>query len=315
MIVQTVREALKLPYAAVVLQQDHGDASVASSGVPIADPVRVPLLYQGERLGELLLGQRAPGEPFSRADRRLLDDLARQAGIAVHAVRLTADLQRSRERLVTAREEERRRLRRDLHDGLGAQLAALNLQAGVLRAAIPLDPAGADALAVELQAELRAAIANIRRLVNDLRPPARDELGLLATLRAHAAQYAATGVLATRADLVCEGQPVQVVVDGPDQLPPLPAAVEVAVYRIVQEALTNVVRHARARTCVVRLTVADEVRLSIADDGVGLARDGSVGMGLVSMRERAAELGGTCIVKAGTPGGTEVLVRVPLPKE
>jgi signal transduction histidine kinase len=100
----------------------------------------------------------------------LLEDLARQAEVAVYAVRLTADLQRSRERLVATREEERRRLRRDLHDGLGAQLAGLNVQAGTLRRLIPRDPAAADELVVELRDELRGAIADIRRLVYDLRP-------------------------------------------------------------------------------------------------------------------------------------------------
>ena len=136
-----------------------------------------------------MLSPRAPGEGFSDADRDLLGNLARQAEVAVHAVRLTADLQRSRERLVATREEERRRLRRDLHDGLGAQLAGLNVQAGTIRRLIPQDPGAADELVVELREELRGAIADIRRLVYDLRPPALDDLGLVAALRRLAERY------------------------------------------------------------------------------------------------------------------------------
>jgi signal transduction histidine kinase len=233
----------------------------------------------------------------------LLEDLARQAEVAVHAVRLTTDLQHSRERLVATREEERRRLRRDLHDGLGAQLAGLNVQAGTLRRLIPRDPAAADELVVELRDELRAAIADIRRLVYDLRPPALDDLGLAEALRRLAERYGS------------EGEQLQVLVETPEDLPTLPAAVEVAVYRITQEALTNVVRHARARNCVVQLAVDDDVALEIVDDGAGIPKERGAGVGLSSMRERASELGGSCVVESAPKGGTQVLVRLPLPKE
>jgi len=287
---------------------------VAASGAPVADLLRLPLAYQGEVIGQLLLAPRAQGEAFSPADRRLLDDLARQAGIAVHAVRLTADLQRSRQRLVNAREEERRRLRRDLHDGLGATLAALNLQAGTIRNLISRDPAAADALVGELRAEIRAAIADIRRLVYDLRPPALDELGLVGAIRARAAQcYASAANDAEGGAETAQDNRLQVLVDAPEQLPPLPAAVEVAAYRIVLEALTNVVRHARARTCLIRLDVSEGLRLEIADDGIGLPTEGGAGVGLRSMHERAAELGGTCVIETKPQGGTQVLVRLPLP--
>ncbi len=268
------------------------------------NPLRLPLTYQGKPVGELLLGPRAPGEQFSAADRHLLEGLARQAGVAAYAVRLTTDLQRSRERLVAAGEEERRRLRRNLHDGLGAQLAALNVQAGSLRRIIPRDPAAADELVAELREELRAAIADIRRLVYDLRPPALDDLGLVAALHQLAERYGSEG-----------GQP-RVLLEEPENLPHLPAAVEVAVYRIAQEALTNVVRHARAKTCIVRLAVDEDVGLEIVDDGVGISAERTAGVGLSSMYERAAELGGSCLVESALQSsGTRVLVRLPLPKE
>ena len=302
-IVETLKEALRIPYAAIALEGDGGAARItASAGDPVKEPLRLPLAYQREPVGELLLGARLGEDGFSEADRRLLSDLALQAGVAAHAVRLTQDLKRSRERLVTAREEERRRLRRDLHDGLGAQLAGLNIQAGVLRKLIPNDPDAADALLVELKEELRAAISDIRRLVYDLRPPALDELGLVVAL----------GRLCERYSAQREG--LRIVYDAPPSadLPPWPAAVEVAVYRISQEALNNVTRHAGARTCTVRLTAREELRLEVVDDGVGLPETRPTGVGLLSMRERAEELGGECLVGPVAGGGTRVLARLPL---
>ena len=299
-VVETIAQALKLPYAAISLEEGGQFRIAASYGTPTADPEILPLVYQREEIGRLVLSPRAPGEGFSDADRNLLEDLARQAEVAVHAVRLTADLQRSRERLVATREEERRRLRRDLHDGLGAQLAGLNVQAGMLRRLIPQDPAAADELVAELREELRGAIADIRRLVYNLRPPALDDLGLAEALRRLAERYGS------------DSDEPRVSVKAPEDLPSLPAAVEVAVYRIAQEALTNVARHAKARSCVVRLAVDGDVRLEVTDDGAGIPDGRNAGVGLSSMRERASELGGSCIVQAVPEGGTRVLVLLPL---
>jgi signal transduction histidine kinase len=286
----------------------------------------LPLVYQHETVGELIIAPRAPGETYSAADRRLLRDLAHQAGIAVHATRLTADLQqvtvdlqRSRERLVLAREEERRRLRRDLHDGLGPTLAALALTASAVGDLMATDPQAAAALLAELQREIRGTVSDIRRLVYDLRPPALDELGLVAAIRESAAQLTVTG------DWRLE-------IEAEEPLPPLPAAVEVAAYRIAQEALTNVARHAGATRCVVRLTVddgrttIDEVQatpyalrstlhIEIVDNGVGLSAEHRAGVGLLSMRERAEELGGACVIEGMEPTGTRVRAWLPLGKE
>jgi len=179
----------------------------------------------------------------------------------------------------------------------------LSVQAGTLRRLIPHDPVAADEVVVELRDELRGAIADIRRLVYDLRPPALDDLGLVEALRQLAERYGS------------EGGNLHVQVEAPEVLLQLPAAVEVAVYRIAQEALTNVVRHARAKTCIVRLVVKDDVILEIVDDGVGIPKERSAGVGLSSMRERASELGGTCVVESTPEGGTRVLVRLPLAKE
>jgi len=300
-IVHTVAGALKLPHAAISLRRDDGTfGTVAASGHPKGEPLVLPLSYGTETIGQLILSPRAPGETFDPADRRLLDDLARHAEAAAYAVRLTADLQRSRERLVNAREEERRRLRRDLHDGLGPQLATLTLKLDAARNLLRTEPQDADALLAGLKAETKAAISDIRRLVYDLRPPALDELGLIPTIREQATGYGQNGL--------------DVCVEAPKELPPLPAAVEVAAYRIVQEALTNVFRHAKARACRVRLSVDHELELEITDDGVGLPEDRPAGVGLSSMRERAAELGGACsAARSGPAGGTRVLARLPLP--
>jgi signal transduction histidine kinase len=249
----------------------------------------------------LLLGPRSPGESFGMADLRLLDHLARQAGIAVHAVQLTHELQQARERLVEAREEERRRLRRDLHDGLGSQLAALNLQWGALPALIDTNPAVAKDEVAELRTQLRKAISSIRTLVHGLRPPAIDELGLLVALQERLRQY-------NTGDLIVESAL-------PDHLPELPAAVEVAVYRVVEEALANVSNHAKAHWCVVRLTIDDDLVLEIEDDGVGIGAEYHAGVGLQSMRERASELGGTFSIAMRPSGGTAIRVQLPLPQE
>jgi signal transduction histidine kinase len=312
-IVQTVQETLRLPYVAIALDYDGVCTAAASVGTPSSVAASLPLVYQNETVGQLILAPRAADEPFSAADRRLLGDQARQAGVAAHAVRLTSALQRSRERLVTAREEERRRLRRDLHDGLGPALATVTLQAEAARDLISSAPQRSAALLDDLIAQSQTAIADIRRLVYDLRPPALDDLGFVGALRAQAARYDHSGL--------------RITLDAPADLPPLSAAVEVAAYRIVQEALTNVARHAQARSCTIRLALASRSRqpngddsttgsdllaLEICDDGRGLAADRRAGVGLSSMRERAAELGGTCTIEPAPAGGTRVQAQLPL---
>jgi signal transduction histidine kinase len=296
-IVGAVAQALRVPYAAVELREEEGSHVAAALGTPKGGVERVPLHYRGEFVGELAVGLR-PGEAaFAPSDRKLLDDLARQAGVAAHAVALTRALQRSRERIVTAREEERRRLRRDLHDGLGPALAGIALQLEAAGNLVERDPAAVDDLLARVRDQAQGVIADIRRLVYDLRPPALDELGLLGALREQAARL--------------DGG-LRVTVDGPGRLPELPAAVEVAAYRIGLEALTNVVRHANARACTVRLSANGALELEIADDGGGLASDRRAGVGLGSMRERAEELGGICTIEPGAEGGTRVLARLPL---
>jgi signal transduction histidine kinase len=298
-IVETVAGALKLPYAAIALQRDGAVQTAVATGTPVADPLRLPLVHQHERVGELVVAPRSPTETFSPADRALLTDLARQASAAAHAVGLTGELQRSRERLVTAREEERRRMRRDLHDGLGPALASMTLQAEAARELLDREPDQAGRLLADLTAQLQASTADIRRLVYDLRPPALDDLGLVGALRTHLARV--------------ESATLRTVLEAPGELPALPAAVEVAAYRIAQEAVANMVHHAQARCCTVRLALDEEAALvvEVTDDGVGIAAAPPAGVGLRSMRERAAELGGACVVSARPEGGTRVRASLP----
>lgn len=308
--VATVAEALKVPYVAVEVDRDGAPETLADTGTPVPDPVVLPLTYAGERVGSLLLGRRAGESDFAPADRRLLGDLVRQIGVAVHTVGLaeearllSADLQRSRERLVSAREEERRRLRRDLHDGLGPRLAGMTMTAEAARDLLAEHPERAAQTLDDLVHQAHEALADVRRVVDDLRPPALDALGLVEALRSATTRQEAGGL--------------RVEVAAPDVLPSLPAAVEVAAYRIVLEAVSNAARHARATRCDVRIAPADDVlAVEVTDDGTGLVtrvnRSRRTGVGLSSMRERAAELGGELCVGPGPSGGTRVLAHLPL---
>lgn len=294
-----IAKSLKLPY--VMLETNLGGTPLtAVSGAPVdgAEILTIPLDYRHAPVGTLSVSARRPGDQLSEADARLLKDLGRQVGIALHAAQLTDALQASRRQIVTAREEERRRIRRDLHDGLGPTLASLRMQLSALRPAVAHDPAAA-AIIDSLRDDVRAATADIRRLVYDLRPPMLDEFGLAGALRNLGAADTHAATART--------------VDVPDALPPLPAAVEVALYRIAAEALHNVDRHANAATCVVRLDASPTaLTLTIADDGIGLPDGCTAGVGFSSMRERAAELGGT-LTRTSSPGaGTVVTATIPV---
>ncbi|MCE7989083.1 MAG: sensor histidine kinase [Caldilinea sp. CFX5] len=298
-IARTITQTLKVPYAAVALQQEETSQVMAEWGKAPALLERLPLAYRHEVLGQLLVAPRRPDEWLTPGDYRLLQEIAHEAGVAIHALRLTLDLQRAREQLVMAREEERRRLRRDLHDGLGPQLATLTLKIDAARNLIAHKPAQADRLLVEYKTQTQAALTDLRRIVHNLRPPALDQLGLLSALRQHLASTQEANL--------------QITLDTPDQLPTLPAAVEVAAYHIVLEALANVIRHAAAQRCIIRLQIVNaQIHLTICDDGKGLSSTDVAGVGLRSMRERAEELGGVFTLGASTSGGTQLTAHLPL---
>jgi signal transduction histidine kinase len=239
-------------------------------------------------VGELCF--RTPERQLSDSEQRLIRDLAVHLGATMHARSLLHDLQRTRERLVLAREEERRRLRRDLHDGIGPALAGLTLKAETARTLLTRDPDAAAAQLADLSEEIRATVVDVRRVVEGLRPPALDELGLAGACRQ------AVDRLTRASGLAAE-------VQSDDNLTGLPAAVEVAAFRIVLEAVTNVVRHADARRCHVLLTRnAGQLVVAVLDDGTGAVDGSSAGHGLATMRERAEELGGSLTIVAAGPG-------------
>jgi len=283
--------ALRLPAAWVEAPDGR---LLGAHGTPVDRPLRLPMLLAGEQVGTLLAGPRSPRDGFAPVDVALLTQVAAHLAAVVRAARLTLDVQRAREALVLGREDERRRLRRDLHDGLGPTLAATTLRVALARE--HADPRTAAALG-EVEELLDAATAGVRRAVTGLRPPALDELGLVEALRS---QIAVVGGAAVALDLAA--------------VPGLSAAAEAAVFRVVVEAVTNAVRHSGASTVRVRLAPdrpagREGVRAEIADDGRGL--QGSVeGVGRRAMAERAAELGGTLSVTS-CGGGTVVAMWVP----
>ncbi len=294
-VVESVAEALRLPYVAVELERDGAPHAIVAHGTRGRGAIeRRQLSYRGEPEGTLAVEVPA-GSQLVPADSQLLDDLVRHAGVAVQSVRLMEDVQRSRRELVTAREEERRRLRRDLHDGIGPTLAAMSLRLEVLR-----DHVGEPAAEIvdTLSREVQEAIADIRRVVYALRPPVLDEYGLLPALTEQATR------------LTTSGSAVEV--HGPDPMPPLPAAVEVAAYRIALEAMTNAQRHGGGQRCTVTIALNGGLVVSVADDGAGFAPGARRGVGLTSMHERAAELGGTLAVSSAPATGTTVRATLPM---
>ncbi|MEV4833920.1 sensor histidine kinase [Nonomuraea sp. NPDC049486] len=290
---EVLREGLSVTGAAVEVD---GATTVTGSPEPVARTV--PLVWHGEPVGLLLIGPAARRRFPAAHDERVIATLLPYLADAAHAVRMTAAVRRSRERILTAREEERRRLRRDLHDGLGQSLTGMAMVINAARVSLRRSPEQAERLLADLRAGMDAISGDIRQLVYGLRPPAIDELGLAGAI----------GELARTP----EEPATSVETDG--DLDGLPAAVEVAAYRIVQEALTNARKHAAASRVTVRLERDNRVlRVTVADDGIGLPPDARAGVGLGSMRERAAELGGTCVVRAAEDGGTVVSADLPTP--
>ena len=293
----TITRSLQVPYVAVELETPDGPVLYAEDGRPTPAVESFDMVAHNERLGRLVVGRRSPGAHFSRRERKLFQDVALHAAVAAEATRMALDLQSSRERLVLAREEERRRLRRELHDGLGPALTGMSMQVHAARNLLENAPPRVAPILTTLVDDLHECRSELRRLVDELRPPVLDR-GLTESLRAECRRFAGPDFAV---DLTTDGD-----------LDELPAAVEVAVYRIVAEALTNVVRHAEARKCRVTVRRLDTgLLLEIVDDGIGISGPEGNGVGLSSMRERAAELSGEYAIGPAEPHGTAITVRFP----
>lgn len=286
----TVAASLRVPWCAA----EAGGRSGGWGTRPADGAEAAADLVSGTTRVGTLTAAAGPGRRLHADELRLLAELGRHGGVAVQAVLLTDELRAGRQRLVVAREEERRRLRRDLHDEVGPTLAGLTMQLGAVRPLVHAEPDAAADRLLRLQDAAREALETVRRISHGLRPPALDELGLAGALR----QLADSLGLAARF---------------PDPDPPrLPAAVEVAGYRIGAEALHNVARHSGSADVEVSVRDVDgELVLGVRDGGTGLAADRTVGVGLVAMRERADELGGSLTVDSVPGRGTTVTARLP----
>lgn len=305
--VEMVAHALKLPYVAITLNQNDRSHLVAAYGQGQPNSEHFPLVYAGEKIGELLVAARTPHESLTRADLRLLNDLARQIGITAHAARLAIDLERARLRIVATRDETRRRLGNDLHDGIGHQLTGLARQTERATHLLEHEPETAGTILIEVTRQLNTAITQVRQLAYQLHPPELELLGLVGALRER---------ILTRYTLAIR-------LEAPETIPPLPGALETAAYYIALEALTNVEKHARAQSCYIRVAYAPAtsigqpamLELDVSDDGQGLSAANNRGLGLLSMHARAAEVGGTCNIQSNPSQGTHIIVRLPCPTQ
>jgi signal transduction histidine kinase len=293
LLVEALRRALRLPYVAFA-----GGAVRVAAGTATADVHVVATRALGQDMGELLVGRRRRAERFSPDELAAIDEVAARAGTLAYAAGLVADITDSRARIVVAREEERRRLRADLHDGVGPALAGTAHQLDAL--ARRIDAGGAPELAErarEIRNRLRDTVGDIRAVVHGLRPPVLDQIGLSGALR-----QLTDGLDRPRAESRI------------GDLGDLPAAVEVAAYSIAAEAVANTLRHAAAARLVVIARRDDDVLIvEVADDGCGLPARPVAGVGLRSMGERAVEVGGRLDLLPNQPGGTIVRAQLPAP--
>jgi signal transduction histidine kinase len=288
---QGVADTLRLPYVRI---DDDAGLPPITSGTQTEETVSLPVTEGAERLGTLTVGRRATSARFTRRERRTLEAVAGQVGTLLRRAALSAEAQSHREQVVTAREDERRRLRRDLHDGVGPSLAGIAMQLDGLAGRLAEHPELA-ARAEAARDDLRRTVSSVRRMVDGLRPPALDDVGLDGALSQLVERYDG------RASLRC------------DVPPDLPAAVESAAYLITAEALTNAMRHSGCDHCQVELgPAAPWLVITVADDGHGIPESAPRGVGLTSMRDRAAEVGGLLEVTTTTHG---TVVRAHLPLE
>lgn len=295
-IVEEAAKALKLPFAAIEIKHDNKFERVASYGEDFHMYTEYPLKIQEETIGLFIVGARSLEDTLP-PEKIYLNDLLRQLTMAVQSVLISGELHRSRVKLVSLREEERRRLRRDLHDGLGASLASITLQMDTLIYQNQID--AKDRL-LELQGNLRSVVGDIRRLVYNLRPPALDEFGLIFALKEIGHQFTHSSV--------------RVLIEVADEDLLLHPAIEVATYRIVQEGVTNAVKHSNGSFCKVTIETSEQfLTIMIKDDGYGIPENCKSGVGLQSMRERAEEVDGQFLIK--NEKGTFIQVRLPLWKD
>ena len=294
-VARAVAEAFGVGYVSVEVDRPGGERLTATIGDRPVEVRTLPITYRDTVVGRLVLPVRGLRSRLSTKDEKLLGDLVRQAATAARTSSLADELQASRERLVNAREEERRRIRRDLHDGLGPVLAGVVYQLETARLLVDREPERAETALSQVSGQVQEIVADVRRLVHDLRPPALDDRGLVGAIRQLAEAPAAAGRggrrrprRALRGRGGCGLPDRRGVAD--QRGPP---------------------RRGRLRPRPPRLHRRDLV-VEVADDGAGIAENVQAGVGLLSVRERAAELGGRTDVICPPSGGTVVRAVLPL---
>jgi signal transduction histidine kinase len=298
-----VQRDLRVDAVAIDVRTPDGWRREAAIGPPTTYSRTVELDQHGESVGRLVVGWEY-GPSLRARDEHVLAELAGPLGLALGWVRLAADLRRSSVAIVSAREEERRRLRRDLHDGLGPALTGVSLGLRTALRQLERSPdsealSGPRLLLERAADEVDAIVVEVKRIVRDLRPTALDQLGLVEAVVEFTRTF---------------DDELEIQLKMPPDAVDLPAAVEVATYRIVTEAVTNVVRHAHAAKCWLTISTGDRtVDIDVVDDGIGIGVGDAAraGVGLTAMRERAAQLGGTVEVEPHEPHGTHLHVRLP----
>lgn len=296
--VQLIGPAIGLARVSIVMAERTTPLATYRRDGPPGVAAVFPIDHQGRHVGALeVVAFR--GEPLTGSDRELLAAVAGQAGLAVLAAEASEAAVRARQEAVSAREEERRRMHRDLHDGLGPTLASIYQR--VELAARQVEDAGTRQLLTDTGDQVRKTVGEVRRLVHGLRPTRLDDLGLVEAVRASCEEL--SGPDQPEITLWC-----------PEPLPELRAIVETAAYRIALESVTNTVRHAEAGTCRVEFVVAATgvLAVTVRDDGVGLSQTARPGMGITSLRERAAEAGGTLTIETVPGRGTVIRADLPL---
>jgi signal transduction histidine kinase len=318
-IASTVRDGLDLRWARLVLALEAGGSSrlepVAAAGIGLADPespdIVVPLVHADERVGAIECGPKSEGR-LDAADRELLAGLARQAALGIHNARLASELaarldeirrqaeelSASRLRIVEAQDAERRRIERNIHDGVQQQIVALVAKLRLARNELRRDAAAADALLAGLQHEARQTLEELRELARGIHPPVLADRGLLEAIEACAAR------LPLGVAIECDG--AMRGVRHPDEI-------EASAYFLVSEALANVLKHASATSVVVRLAEAGAtLRVEIADDGVGFKPAAASGSGLTGLHDRIEAVGGVLRVVSAPGAGTTIAAELPV---
>ena len=307
MMARTVGEGVGASRAAVWLATATGleleaawpPESLATGSRAVGELAQVPgdrvvaVRHRGELLGAIAV-LKPPGEAVTPAEQKLLDDVAAQAGLVLRNVRLVEDLRSSRQRLVRAQDEERRRLERNLHDGAQQSIVAVALMIRMVRARLDAESLPVAETLDQAADQLGSAIEQLRALARGIHPVVLTERGLGPALRSMA-----------------ERSPVPVLVD--DRLDErLPAELEGTLYYVVAEALTNVAKHAHASAVEVHVSAtATQVALEVVDDGVG-GGDAGKGTGLLGLADRVSVVHGTLLLDSPPGGGTRLLCTVPL---